>query len=54
MKNYIQFNTEKSTNAADRFQKKFFKLMIDRVYGKKLGNLWKRINVRLVNNEKYF
>ena len=35
MKNYIQFNTEKSTNAVDRFQKKFFKLMIDRVYGKK-------------------
>ena len=54
MKNYIQFNTEKSTNAADRFQKKFFKLMIDWVYGKKMENLWKRINFRLVNNEKYF
>ena len=30
----------------------FFKLMINSVYGKIMGNLRKRINVRLVNNEK--
>ena len=32
----------------------FFKLMINSVYGKKMENLRKRINVRLVNNEKDF
>ena len=28
--------------------------MINFVYGKKMENLRKRLNVRLVNNEKYF
>ena len=28
--------------------------MINSVYGKTMENLWKRINVRLVNNEKDF
>ena len=32
----------------------FFKLMINSVYGKTMGNLRKRINVRFVNNEKDF
>ena len=34
--------------------KKIFKLMINSVYGKTMGNLRKRINVRLVTNEKDF
>ena len=54
MKKYIDFNTEKRTNAANSFEKDFFKLMISSVYGKAMENLQKRINVRLVNNEKYF
>ena len=41
-------------NAANDFEKYFFKLMIDSVYGKIMENLRKRINVRLVNNEKEF
>ena len=41
-------------NAANDFEKYFFKLMIDSVYGKIMDNLRKRINVRLVNNEKEF
>ena len=52
MKIYINFNTEKRTNAANNFEKYFFKLMINSVYGKTIENLRKRINVRLVNNEK--
>ena len=41
-------------NAAVDFEKDFFKLMINSVYGKTMENLRKRINVRLVNNEKDF
>ena len=54
MKKYIDFNTEKKTNAANSFEKDFFKLMINSVYGKAMGNLRKRINVRIANNGKKF
>ena len=54
MKKYIDFNTEKRTNAAISFEKDFFELIIDNVYGKIMENLRKRINVRLVNKEKDF
>ena len=54
MKKYIYFNTEKRKNAANDFEKDFFKLMINSVYGKTKKNLRKRINVRLVNNKKDF
>ena len=54
MKKCIDFNTEKRKNAANSFEKDFFKLMINSVYGKTMENLRKRINVRLVNNEKDF
>ena len=54
MKKYIDFNTEKRKNAANDFEKDFFMLMINSVYGKTMENLRKRINVRLVCNEKDF
>ena len=54
MKKYIDFNTEKRTNAASSFEKDFFELIIDNVCGKIMENLRKRINVRLVNKEKDF
>ena len=41
-------------NAANDFEKKNFKLMINSVYGKTMGNLQKRINVRLVNKAEDF
>ena len=34
MKKYIDFNTEKKTNPDNSFEKGFFKLMINSVYGK--------------------
>ena len=54
MKKYIDFNTEKRKNAANSFEKDFFKLIISSVYGKTMENLQKRINVRLVTNKKDF
>ena len=53
MNKYINFNTEKK-NANNDFEKDFLKLMTNSIYGKTMENLRKRINVRLVNNERDF
>ena len=54
MKKYIDFNTEKRMNAANDFEKDFFKLMISSVYRKTMENLRITINVRLINNAEDF
>ena len=41
-------------NANNDFEKYFFKLMINFVYGKAMENLRKSINVRLVNKAEDF
>ena len=46
MEKYIDFSTGKRTNAANSFEKKFFKLMINSVYGKTMENFRKRISVK--------
>ena len=50
----IDFNTKKRKNKANSFEKSFFKLMINSVYGKTMKKLRKRTSVRLVNNKKDF
>ena len=56
MKEYINFTTEKIINAANSFEKYFFKLMINSVYGKTMENIRTKIslNVKLVNKENFF
>ena len=54
IKKYIDFNTEKIIGATNDFEKDFFQLMINSVYGKTMKNLRKRINVGYVNNKKDF
>ena len=39
IKVYIDFNTEKIKNAANSFEKNFFKSMIKSAYGKTMENL---------------
>ena len=52
MKISIDFNTEERRNAVNSFEKYFFKLMINSVFGKTMENLRKRISVKRVVNEK--
>ena len=52
VKKYVDFNKDNRRNAANGFEKDFFKLMINSVYGKTMEKLRKRINVRLANNAK--
>ena len=54
VKKYIDFNTKERMDAANEFEKDFFKLIIDSVYRKTKENLRKRINWRFINNAEDF
>ena len=54
LKKYMEFNTQKRKESTDEFNKAFFKLLMNCVYGKSMENIRKRMSVKVINNYKNY
>ena len=54
MKPYIVFNTQKKKEPTNEAEKNLFKLLNNAVYDKTMENMRRRIQIRIIKNEKDF
>ena len=50
---YINFNTEKRSQAVSDFEKDFYKLLNNAFYGKTMENVRKRLKIKFVKKDDY-
>ena len=54
LKEYVEFNAKKRQECTDEFNKEFFNMLINCVYGESMENIRKKIDVKLIKDQKEY
>ena len=53
LENYVKFNTQKRYQAINDFEKDFYKLLNNAIYGKTMENVKIRLKIKFVKKDDY-